>query len=225
MSKVNPFIILDFETGGLKGSLNAITEIAMLCVDGESLMEVGRYESYVTPYIGYEYDEKALTCTGLTLEKLLQQGKPLKQVGDEVISVMKEWYEKTTNNFRKKPILVGHNIKFDISFLQQLFKETKNDIGKYLEGDLDFFGHYLPTYLDTIHLGKLSWGNQKDFSSYTLTNCIQKANLDLIDSHKAMNDVIGTKELLIWYVNKLRSQEEILTKDKVRVRESFQFKY
>ena len=41
--RVNPFIILDYETGGLIAAKNAITEIAMIGVSGETLQEVGRY--------------------------------------------------------------------------------------------------------------------------------------------------------------------------------------
>lgn len=223
--KINPFIIIDFETGGLKSKINPATEVAMLCLDGITLQEVGRYESYIQPYL-YEYDQKTLDYTNITMEKLKNEGKPLQQVGNEMMENLKDWYSKTTNSYTKKPILVGHNVNFDIGFLQQIFKETKNDIRKYLDGNDDFFGNYLPSYLDTMSLSKMAFGDDDNFTSYKLTNCVVKAGLSITDAHKAMNDVIATKELFINFVNRMRSvntQLEGQSGKKIRFRENYQF--
>ena len=224
MSKLNPYIVLDFETGGLDGSKNPITEIGMLCIDGKDLMEIGRFDSYIKPYIGYEYDKKALEFTGTTLEKLDREGRDLKEVMIEVANLMKEWHNKTSNTHTKKPILVGHNIQFDISFLQQCFKEAKLDISKYLDGKMDFHGKYYPHFIDTMTLSKLTFGGDDNFTSFKLGNCIQGAGQTLVDAHKAINDVVATKELLIYFVNKLRSDSVSVGEGsgKIRFREKFQ---
>lgn len=225
MGKVNPFIVIDFETGGLQGNKNPITEVAMLCVDGHTMEEIGRYDSYVKPYLGYEYDPKALDYTNLTLEKLTKEGKDLEVVVREIVEKVKEWHQKTTNTHTKKPILVGHNVQFDISFLQQIFKETKNDLSKYFNGKLDFFGKFYPDYQDTQTLAKFAYGWDDNFNSFKLGNCIQRAGQTLTDAHKAINDVIGTKELLIHFVNKLREEGDIKGSNKVRFREKFRFQF
>lgn len=220
--KINPYIIFDFETGGLKGQKNPATEIAMLCITGDTLMEVGRYEAYIQPYLGYEYDQKALDFTGNSLEKLTKLGKPLEQVVKEIVTVVKDWHNKTSATHTKKPILVGHNPKFDIVFLQQIFKEAKLDMRTYFDGDEDFYGKYQASIIDTIWLSKLAFGGDETMTSYNLTSCVQKVGQSNFDAHKAMNDVIATKELLIAYVNRLRSNSSEGT-GKIRLRDNFQF--
>lgn len=224
MHKINPYIIFDFETGGLKGQKNAATEIAMLCIDGNTLMEVGRYESYIKPYLGYDYDQKALDFTGITLDLLENKGKPLQQVVKEMMVCIKEWHNKTSATHTKKPILIGHNPKFDVVFLQQIFKEAKEDMRTYFDGDEDFYGKYQPSLIDTIQLSKLAYGNDETMTSYNLTACVTKVGQSLPDAHKAINDVIATKELLIEYVNRLRSNVGGVAGEKIRFRNSFRFK-
>jgi len=220
----NPYIILDFETGGFNASKNAVTQIGMLCIDGETLQEVGRYESYIKPY-NYQYDKAALDFTGLSLDFLENKGKELKEVAREVFELIKEWHQKTSKTYTKKPILVGHNLKFDVPFMQQIAKETKNDLSKLLEGQLDFYGNFYPGYIDTMYLAKLSHGNDISFPSYTLGNCCSKMGVELVNAHNAINDVIGTKELLISYVNRLRNiNTGEGVQEKIRVRDKFHFK-
>lgn len=227
--KVNPFIVFDFETGGLKGQKNPVTEVAMLCIDGVTLMEIGRYSSYVKPYL-YEYDQKALDYTGTTMEKLQQEGKDLKVVVDEMVACVKEWH-RTANGgtYTKKPILVGHNAdKFDSVFLQQIFKETKNLLTIF-EGDVDFHGNYRVKVVDTIDISKFAYGADETMPNFQLGTCVSKVGLSLNDAHKAMNDVVGTKEMLIKYVERLRNDlSGMLAGDgiqKIRFREKFQFQF
>ena len=67
--------------------------------------------------------------------------------------------KRTSNSRYKKPILVGHNITFDIGFIQQTFKDCKIDLSKYIAGEKDFFGNFFPTFIDTIHISKLALGH------------------------------------------------------------------
>ena len=231
MSKINPYIILDFETGGLKCKVNAVTEVGMICVDGGTFKEIGRYESYIKPYIA-EYDQSALDFTGITIDRLESQGKPLKEVVTEMATFFKEMKTITSNSHTKKPILVGHNFGFDLGFLQSIFKEIKMDYSTLLDGTEDFFGNYRPNYIDTIVLSKLTWG-QTEERKYNLTACVETSGGTLNDGHKAINDVIATKELLIYFVNKLRSQggggvfnpNDNGNAELIRVRNDFKFEY
>lgn len=229
MAKINPYVILDFETGGLPkngksaGSVYAATEVAMLCVHGDTLQEVGRYESYIKPYL-YEYDPKALQFTGTTFEKLNKYGKDIKEVGQDIVERLKEWRTLTSNTHTKKPILVGHNVMYDIPFLQQISKESKCPLNTLLEGDPDFYNNFQPRYIDTILQSKLVWGADDSMTSYTLTSCITKAGGIITDAHKAINDVIATKDLLISIINRARSEASTTEKKSdIRVRDHFQF--
>jgi DNA polymerase-3 subunit epsilon len=219
MPKVNPYIVFDFETGGLDPKKHAATEIAMLCIDGSTLQEVGRYESYISPYL-FEYQKEALNYTGITMEKLDRLGKPLKQVVKEIVEWVKEMRVKTdSTSYTKKPILVGHNPLFDIGFLQQIFKEAKEDATKLFDGKLDFNNQYQFSLLDTIVLSKLTWANDEVMNSFNLGSCVGKAGIEIVDAHKAINDVVATKELLITLVNRLRSNTGTSSGDRVRLRD------
>lgn len=223
--KINPILVIDFETGGFSGAKNAVTEIGMLCVTGDTFQEVGRYSSYIRPYL-YEYDPKALEYTGTTLEKLQQQGKELEVVGKEMFDHIQKWYQETTNTYTKKICLCGHNIQFDISFFEQIGKECKIDWSKYVDGENSYYGKWYPNYIDTLNFAKLVWGNDTNFTSYKLTNCVEKAGVSIGDAHSALQDVIATKELLINFVNRLRSSDGlggVGEKKDIRFREGFHF--
>lgn len=228
MIKINPYIIIDFETGGFKAYTNAATEIACLCITGDTLQEIGRYESYIQPYL-YEYEQKALDYTGITLDKLKNHGKPLEIVVKELAAKFDEWKKQTSNSHTKKPILVGHNVKFDIPFLQQIFKEAKIDLSKYLDGDLDFNKNFQPQYFDTLTLGKLTWGNDETMTHYKLSDCVEKAGIGIADAHKAMNDVEATKDLLICYANRIRNNSNIgstnVESETIRFRNHFRLQF
>lgn len=228
MSKINPYIILDFETGGLDCRKNAATEIGMICVDGGTFQEIGRYEAYFKPYLA-EYNQQALDYTGITMDRLESQGKPLKEVVTEVAAFFKEMKTITSNSHTKKPILVGHNFGFDVGFLQAVFKEAKLDFSTLIDGTVDYFGNYRPNYIDTIVMSKLTWGQTED-RKYNLAACVETSGGTLNDGHKAINDVIATKELLIHFVNKLRSNgsgtldpNDSGKSNLIRVRNEFKF--
>jgi len=223
--KVNPILVLDFETGGLSGQKDAVTEVGMLCVTGDTFTEIGRYSSFIRPYL-YNYDPKALTYTNTTLEKLQTLGQDIEVVAKEMHTNLQKWYQETTNSYTKKMCVVGHNIQFDIAFLQQLGKEGKVDWAKFIDGEQDFYGKWYPNYIDTLNFSKLVWGNDTNFTSFKLTNCVEKAGVSIGDAHSALQDVIATKELLINFVNRLRSSDGlggVGEKKDIRFREGFHF--
>lgn len=225
MSKANnPIIVADFETGGLDCRKHAITEVALVCLSGDTLQEIGRYESYVKPY-GMEYDQEALDYTGITLEKLEAEGKPLDIVMHEMTDKIDHWREKdgTKSNHRKKPIVTGQNILFDIGFFQQIFKLTKRDISKYFDCEKDYFGNYTMNFLDTLNFAKLIWGNDETMTSYKLGLICAKLGIEIVDAHKAINDVEGTANVLAIIVSRLRSGEIGNNQSKIRLRNHFQF--
>ena len=217
MPKVNPFIIFDFETGGLDSKKHAATEIAMLCIDGSTLEEVGRYESYFLPYLK-EYDKAALDYTGITMEKLKREGKLLKDVVKEIVAWVKEMRAKLDcTSYTKKPVLVGHNVVFDLSFLQSIFKDAKLDPTTLFDGKKDYYNNYQYNTVDTIAESKKAWGDDDVMNSFNLTACVNKAGLEIVEAHKAMNDVVATKELLLVLINRMRNSSGKGSKEKSRV--------
>lgn len=214
------YIILDFETGGFESQSKAVTEFAGLSITGDTLQEITQYEAILKPYHPeLEYDQQALRSTGITME-MLDAGLDLKSFGKEFLKFIKD--STPQGGEAHKPVIVGHNVQFDIAFLQQLFHYIKADMSKYLQGRTDFYGNFYPEYINTITLSKLKWGNEP-VSSYKLADCVGRSGCELINAHRAMNDVKSTRDLLLYFINLYREQqiadsssEELITSNRFR---------
>src|SRR5674476_174181 len=90
--KVTPYIISDFETGGLDLQVCGLTEIAMMAIEGNTMKLIGEYEALIKPHkilkdkewIDARYDAGAQKVTGLTQERLLEEGKDMNEVAKEM---------------------------------------------------------------------------------------------------------------------------------------------
>lgn len=224
MSRIDSYIVLDFETGGFDPAISAATEIGMQIIHPETLQEICRYGELFksemimvadkfkpddqnpipkNPYKGGYYYEGAFKVTGLTLDFLNKNGKDY----IEVANVMAEKFSqgKLSKGSWSKPILVGHNLAFDIPFLQTLFSLAKLDLAKFVQGSKDYKGVWYPYYKDTMHLSKMKWPNSE---SYKLGDCCKMAGIELVDAHRAVNDVVGgASPLFVHFINSMRSNQ------------------
>ena len=232
MIKNYAFICLDFETGGIdkKENKNAtkfpITEVGLIVYD-MNFEEISRFSCYVkgqynkdNVYVGYDpdliYQQEALTHTGVTIEKL-EKGLTYKEVAAQLII---EFQKADIGKKYQKPVLIGHNITYDIPFLQYLFKFAKLDLSKYLSGHFDHFDEFQPTYLDTMWLSRLS--DPESLRKHNLTDACKTEGIEHIDAHTALADVISTKSLMNVFVNKLRSvADNVVQKQATNFREHF----
>lgn len=211
------YIVFDFETGGLFPQKHASAEIAMIAINGNDYEELGRVEEIIKPYGEYQYEPKALEINDLTMDKI-NGGKSVKQVVDSIIKLFED---NIVNKRDGKPTLVGHNVQFDIGFLQQIFAYTKQDLSKYLHGNKDFYGNFQPNFFDTVKLAQKKWDRNKgEIKNYKLRTCCQKARIDLVEGHSAMPDTIATKDLFVYFMNSLQSEGE---QNEFRYRTTFEF--
>lgn len=219
------YTIYDFETGGLSALKNPMTELGMLGIKGDTLEELDRFALLCQPYYNPDlvYEPKALEVTGISIDLLLREGVDIKQIVDRAI----EHFQKLnpTNNFRNKPYLVGHNVRFDNSFLAAIFKHCKKDLSKWVNGDVDFYGNFVPATIDTLDLMKMAFGNDTTMTNFKLGTCVEKSGLQQADAHRAMSDIVPTKDLLIQCIKKLRSQGQDMEKinKEYSFRHHFQF--
>lgn len=234
------FIVFDCETGGMDKENNfhaikcPITQIALISLDGSSLNEITRYESYIkgryvnNKYVGYstthdqEYQQGALTSTGITIEKLEAEGQDSKKVCLDIIEFFKQ--SKSKSNFHKL-ILIGHNVGYDIPFLQYLFKLHKKDLSDYLQGHYDHTGTFTPACIDTMYLSRFM--SLDDTLKHSLINVAEREGIELIDAHNAMNDTVATMEVFKRYLLKLRNKSSFSAKSQQQssFRENFKFEY
>jgi DNA polymerase III epsilon subunit-like protein len=225
--KVTPYIIMDFETGGLLMNKCGLTEIAMISIKGDTLEKINEYETLIAPHqiqtpvdvkvdgkikykvgdwINAEYHQGAIDVTGLTVERLKAEGKDIEQVVEEVQAFLKEAnvYKSTTGY---KPVLVAHNAQFEVKCLQNL-AYGRFDLSKYFHGQEDFFGNFAPHYIDTLDLAKLIWAPNTRQTAYKLGDVLDRAGIPIFDGHRAMNDVRPSTQFFEYVIRLLRIAEK-----------------
>lgn len=235
MAKLNehksaPWIITDFETGGVNMAKTSITEIAMSAINGATLEEIGRYEALIQPYgaeLGYEYDPIAFEKTGLSIAKLEKEGKPIDVVFKEVC----EFLDKANiynNKTMHKPILCAHNALFENQCFQHLFAYFKatDKLEKLLQGAYDFYGNFILAYVDTMQLSRMLFASNIRVKTCSLEITCEQLGIPSADGHRAMNDVVPTEEVLKRAIKLLRSADtgkESNVDQELSFRNTFQF--
>lgn len=208
--KINSFVVIDFETSGADKEGNhakkhAATEVAVMALNGVTLEEILRYDNKFKPYDEtHIYSEDAAKLTGIYKQDCIDQGIELKQIVEDLCTVFTE--ANLHNTKTAKPVLVAHNWDFDKSFLQDIFRRAGVDLSKYVDGELDAYGNFQPHGIDTMDLAKQCWAEVTDTDTrFKLTNCCERAGIDVVDGHSAMNDVEPTADLLRFFCIRLRS--------------------
>ncbi|PXV57424.1 exonuclease [Dysgonomonas alginatilytica] len=229
--KIYTGIGLDFETGGLDSTKHACTQLAMQAVRLDTWDVTDRYVKYITPYnkqqIGgpakrkvlknkreleeekeaeqMEYEQAALVYSGITMEMLLNMGVDLKEVATETIEFVKR--NTLSKGAQCKPILIGQNITFDVSFLQQLmnYAGLTKEFEKVFAGTKDFYGNFQPHYIDTIDLARLCYADDASVTSYKLELIAERLGIELDDAHDADADVTATLNIARVCSNRLRT--------------------
>lgn len=187
--------MLDCETGGLDYRKNPITQFAATILDGRTLKEIDRWETFVKPYDGLVIEKQALQATMVSMSDI-NNGISKKEFADTA----RKWFAmhqvKAKTAEQGRLIMVGHNVlSFDRPFLDACFAEFGWSCDDY----------FFPGGIDTLPIAKLTWGVKGD-EKINLGACLGYAKLKLTDAHGAMNDVEGTADLLRWFMRKLRAK-------------------
>ena len=188
------YIVLDCETGGLEPLECPITQIGLLILD-DNLKEVNRWETYVKPYNDLKIHKEALDATGLRMSDI-NNGITKSELLAQLISIFKGQNDRKKGKWHSlgNPIIVGHNIGFDIGFLNYLFNDGKEELTKYISKNS----------IDTMCLLKML---EPERSVFNLKQCCLDHGIELKDAHKAMADVIATSTLFKKLTKRLRSNE------------------
>ncbi len=169
------FVVLDLETTGLSAMNNRITEIALLRVEGNKIVDKHEMlmnpEQYISPFIA-EYTK---------ITNAMVFGKP--NFTDRAPELAK-WIGQSGS-----PIIVGHNVQFDKSFLVQSFLRS-NDPHPVAAGFAE-----LPT-LCTCRLAKRLTTLQKR----GLQHVANHFGVKIKQRHRAMGDAEATALVLIEFL-------------------------
>ena len=214
-------VVFDIETGGFlrEDHQYGICEIALLAIDSETLEEVDRYEAIIAPYVTKsgeltEYTESAFQVHGIPMSKI-EEGKSAKEVAGDIIKFLKS---VGAGGRFGKPILSGHNIEdFDIPFVVQFMELQKKDLSKVVNNSFT---------LDTVWLTRLTYQGPLKLKDNSLGSACESNQIELVDAHRAMNDVEANAELVKAYIRRLRGvglEGGISSEKKERFRVNFQF--
>jgi DNA helicase-2/ATP-dependent DNA helicase PcrA len=176
-------VIFDTETTGLDFLTSKIIQIAAVRVIDGKIVET------FDQYVDIALDDNPL------LIKQLEDSSKIHNISAFDLKKGKD-FEKVTIDFLEfigKSPLVAHNLKFDRTML------VKNLAGGQLWDLLDEV-HLIPAsnQFDTLRLARTLLPHLK---SYKLESLLEEFNLDGVNSHNALDDVIATSSLLTYIIN------------------------
>jgi len=155
------FAILDIETTGGSPKTEKITEIAIFFHDGEKIVD--EWSTLINPEKSIPYFITGLT--GISNEMVASAPR--------FYEVARELVERTENQ-----IIVGHNVKFDYSFIKSEFKNLGFEFDR--------------KTLCTIQLSrKIIPGHR----SYSLGKLCKELGIEITDRHSAAGDALATVKL------------------------------
>ena len=155
------YAILDIETTGGSPKTEKITEIAIFFHDGKKVVD--EWSTLINPEKPIPYFITGLT--GITNEMVADAPR--------FYEVAKEIVERTENQ-----TIVGHNVKFDYSFIKSEFKRLGFEFDRQT--------------LCTVKLSRKIFPGHK---SYSLGKLCKDLGIEIHDRHRAAGDALATVKL------------------------------
>lgn len=248
--KIFTAIVLDFETGGLDCTKHAITQIGAMAIRLDTFEVLESFKTYITPYPKQDLNQKKK----IRKKKDLQEEKEKVEYLEYGWVMMKEktgitedmlygeeamTLEDAMSAFiafiqradlckvkGTRPIIIGQNASFDISFLEQIFAYVKPEIGldKLFSGVKGING-FIINQMDSLNLGRMMFSEDKTIDSYSLELLAERLGIDLCDAHDALGDVEATADVIRVLTERMRSGNGTSSQiHKVKTREHFKFK-
>lgn len=176
-------LYFDTETTGVDSRVNEIVQFAAIVeIDGNVVEEVN-WNCHPTRWDHISPD--ALQTTGLTLEKLKTFGSP-----GVMMANIHKLFDRHIDKFNKQDKFypAGHNVQFDLDFLQAFWKQHADSYGT---------GSYqnwrcLDTRILANFLAMIGQINTQDLKLSTLC---QHYGIE-IQAHDAMSDIRATRMLM-----------------------------
>ncbi len=157
------YIVLDIETTGFSAQNDDIIEIAM--IKFENGEHTSSYKTFINPCC--RIPERITELTGICDTDVIE-APTIRNVIRDIASFMEDF------------IIVGHNVTFDLSFIQIAYYKS-------LKMEKSF------QYVDTLSIARNVF---PEYVSHKLEFLKEKLNIAEGISHRAMNDVLCTNRLL-----------------------------
>ncbi|MCF8010058.1 MAG: DEAD/DEAH box helicase family protein [Clostridiales bacterium] len=160
------FIVCDLETTGINPEKCNIIEVGIVKVNNSEITD--RFQSLIKP--PGKLPVKIKRLTGIK-DDMIYNSPSIEDISSDI------------TNFIDNEYIVGHNISFDISFLE------KN------------IGVSYPHYLDTLEIAKIIY---PDAPGHRLSNLCNYIGIEYEDCHRALNDAVAAAELALNLINKIK---------------------
>lgn len=199
----NKILWIDLETGGLNAKESSITQISGLVSINGKVVE--QFNIMVRPNPTLETSMEALKVQGKTFEDFKKSEYVDENVAySKLIKVLDKYVNKYDKN--DKYILGGYNVKFDIDFINELFKRYNNHyLFSYIKsGYLDPM--YLITTLQLIKKLPILQNNK-------LETWAKYFNVPL-QAHDSMSDIIATRYVWIKMAGMISGDARTIKYDK-----------
>ncbi|MDR2976120.1 MAG: 3'-5' exonuclease [Streptococcaceae bacterium] len=158
------YIVMDFETTGFSPRSNEIIQLGAVKFDGKN--EIGRFDQLVKPQRS-SVSPQITRLTGISPSGLIDQPK-LDDVFDDFV------------DFISGELIVGHNIGFDMSFL-----------------DYELEAHHRREFFKTYDTVTGARKKMPFLQNYKLSTIKYFFNMNM-KSHDALNDCLITARLYQW---------------------------
>lgn len=179
------YAILDIETTGGSPKNERITEIAIYIHDGKQI--INEYSSLVNPEKNIPYFITGLT--GITNEMVADSPKFF-EIAKDIVEITKDC------------IVVGHNVNFDYSFIQNEFKHLGYEFKR-----------------DSLCTVKLSRKLIPGYKSYSLGKICKELNININGRHRAAGDAFATVKLFELLLKASKEQgSELITGEKPKTK-------
>lgn len=208
MGSKSKIVVFDFETGGLDPNKHPAMELGLVTLDQHSLEEEIQYEALIQPYSDFNgvqlsYDPKALEVHGIDPSRTQREGKTVEEVVSSLIKLFGQIKGARDPRGLNKPILCGHNVYFDVSFLEYMFTLCGQDLSKHV---LSSNGKVIAW--DTQQIAGMLWNTSDDGAKYNLGACCERAGLGNFLAHSALSDTKTTADLLRFFLRSFRSGKQ-----------------
>jgi DNA polymerase-3 subunit alpha (Gram-positive type) len=167
------YVVFDIETTGLSVTNSKIIELAGIKMkDGQ---EIGRFETFINPHEPIPYNIQQLT-----------------NINDEMVKDAPELGPKLREflDFIGDSVLVAHNARFDVGFIQEACKQNG-------------FPQVTNPVLDTLELARFLHPTMKNHRLNTLAD-LYKASLE--SHHRAIDDTIALGGVLYGLIKEAQSR-------------------
>ncbi len=163
------YVVFDIETTGLSAIYDKVIELSAVKMQNNNVID--QFEEFIDP--GFHLSDKTTNLTSIT-DDMVKGSKPEEDVF------------KLFRKFCGDAIIVGHNVTFDVGFMNVGYKrhgmeEIKNPI------------------IDTLPLARFLY---PDFSRYTLDFLAKRFDVSLEHHHRAVYDAESTGHLNYIFLKK-----------------------